>query len=198
VCGGEPQVLLGRLVGDVDAGAAIPRILYNAVDHAVRYNGLCPARRSGWHSDQTQMPLTVFDCKGISATRRAVIEGAVAVAGRSLSQPYEAWIAADPLRGAGSWPGTSWEQQASRRIFAPYSPGLPKDCKWAATAQVRRRSGESPPGRLLLPGGLGQPAILFAGLSRGTTPRHLGLRCPHLSQTKLGNSSYQTHHPSKR
>jgi hypothetical protein len=45
------------------------------------------------------MPLTVFDCKGIPTSRRARIEGAVVAAGRNLSQPYEAWIAADPLRG---------------------------------------------------------------------------------------------------
>jgi hypothetical protein len=46
------------------------------------------------------MPLTVFDCKGIPASRRARIEGAVVAAGRNLSQPYEAWIAADLPRGA--------------------------------------------------------------------------------------------------
>ena len=50
-------------------------------------------------SNRLQMPLTVFDSKGIPASRRARIEGAVVAAGRSLSQPYEAWIAADPLRG---------------------------------------------------------------------------------------------------
>ena len=46
------------------------------------------------------MPLTVFDCKGIPASRRARIEGAVAAAGRNPPQPYEAWIAADLPRGA--------------------------------------------------------------------------------------------------
>ena|ERR1019366_2746033 len=51
-------------------------------------------------SNRLQMPLTVFDCKGIPASRRARIEGAVVAAGRSLSQPYEAWIAADLPRGA--------------------------------------------------------------------------------------------------
>ena len=50
-------------------------------------------------SNRLQMPLTVFDCKGIPASRRARIEGAVVAAGRNLPQPYEAWIAADPLRG---------------------------------------------------------------------------------------------------
>jgi hypothetical protein len=44
------------------------------------------------------MPLTVFDCKGISATRRERIEAAVEAAGKHVAQPYEGWIAADPLR----------------------------------------------------------------------------------------------------
>src|ERR1035437_826571 len=46
-----------------------------------------------------QMPLTVFDSTEIPTSRRARIEGAVVAGGRSLSQPYEAWTAADPLRG---------------------------------------------------------------------------------------------------
>ena len=62
-------------------------------------------------------------------------------------------------------------QNVNQRIFAPYSPGLPKDCKWAATAQVRRRSGESPPGRLLLPGGLG-PASVRRKCADGNAPGH--------------------------
>ncbi len=45
------------------------------------------------------MPLTVFDCKGIPASRLERIEAAVAAAGRNLSHPFEAWITADPLRG---------------------------------------------------------------------------------------------------
>jgi hypothetical protein len=45
------------------------------------------------------MPLTVLDCKGIPTSRRARIEGAVVAAGRSLTQPYEAWMAADIRRG---------------------------------------------------------------------------------------------------
>jgi hypothetical protein len=44
------------------------------------------------------MPLTVFDCKGIAATRRKRIEAAVEAAGQHLAQPYEGWIAADPFR----------------------------------------------------------------------------------------------------
>jgi hypothetical protein len=45
------------------------------------------------------MPLTVFDCKGTPATQRERIEAAVEAAGRHLAQPFEAWIASDPLRG---------------------------------------------------------------------------------------------------
>ena len=45
------------------------------------------------------MPLTVFACKGIAATRRERIEAAVEAAGQHLAQPYEGWIAADPFRG---------------------------------------------------------------------------------------------------
>jgi hypothetical protein len=45
------------------------------------------------------MPLTVFDCKEIPATRRERIEAAVETAGKSLIEPYEAWISADPFRG---------------------------------------------------------------------------------------------------
>ena len=45
------------------------------------------------------MPITVFDMKGIPATRRERIEAAVTAAGRGLTGPHEAWIAADPFRG---------------------------------------------------------------------------------------------------
>ena len=45
------------------------------------------------------MPLTVFDCKGISATQRERIEAAVEAGGTHVAQPYESWIAADPFRG---------------------------------------------------------------------------------------------------
>jgi hypothetical protein len=45
------------------------------------------------------MSLTVFDYKGISATGRERIEAAVEAAGQHLAQPYEGWIAADPLGG---------------------------------------------------------------------------------------------------
>jgi len=45
------------------------------------------------------MPLTVFDCRGISATRRERIEAAVEAGGKHVAQPYEGWIAADTFRG---------------------------------------------------------------------------------------------------
>jgi hypothetical protein len=45
------------------------------------------------------MPLTVFDCKGISATRRERIEAAVEAGGKHVAQPYEGWIVADTFRG---------------------------------------------------------------------------------------------------
>jgi len=45
------------------------------------------------------MPLTVFDCKGISATRRERIEAAVEAGGKHVAQPYEGWISADPFHG---------------------------------------------------------------------------------------------------
>ena len=45
------------------------------------------------------MPITVLDTKGIPATRRERIEAAVVAAGRQLTAPHEAWIAADPFRG---------------------------------------------------------------------------------------------------
>jgi hypothetical protein len=45
------------------------------------------------------MPLTIFTTNGIPATRRERIEAAVVAGGRHVSNPYEAWIAIDPLRG---------------------------------------------------------------------------------------------------
>ena len=41
----------------------------------------------------------MFDAKGIPANRRERIEAAVVAAGRQLTAPHEAWIAADPFRG---------------------------------------------------------------------------------------------------
>ena len=46
------------------------------------------------------MSLTVLDCKGIPGTRRERIEAAVEAGGKHLSVSYEAWIAAEPFRGA--------------------------------------------------------------------------------------------------
>ena len=45
------------------------------------------------------MPITIFDVKGIPATRRESIEMPVQAAGRHLSAPHEAWVSADPMRG---------------------------------------------------------------------------------------------------
>ena len=44
------------------------------------------------------MPLIVFDCKGIPATRRERIEAAVEAGCKHVKEPYEGWIAADPFR----------------------------------------------------------------------------------------------------
>jgi hypothetical protein len=45
------------------------------------------------------MPLTVFESKGIPATRRERIEAAVEAGGKHVAAPHEAWIVADPFRG---------------------------------------------------------------------------------------------------
>lgn len=45
------------------------------------------------------MPITVFECKGLVATRREHVQAAVEAGGKHVSTPYEAWIAADPFRG---------------------------------------------------------------------------------------------------
>jgi hypothetical protein len=45
------------------------------------------------------VPLTVFDIKGIQATRRERIQAAVEAAGKYLTGAYEAWIAPDRLHG---------------------------------------------------------------------------------------------------
>ena len=44
------------------------------------------------------MPLTIFDCKGVPATRRERIKAAVEAGGRRTAALHEAWIAADPFR----------------------------------------------------------------------------------------------------
>jgi hypothetical protein len=41
------------------------------------------------------MPITIFDTKGISSTRRERIEAAVDFGGRHVTAPHEAWIATD-------------------------------------------------------------------------------------------------------
>src|ERR1017187_1430878 len=47
----------------------------------------------------SRMPLTVFDVKGVPATRRERIEATVVAGGRHTSGPHEAWISADPFNG---------------------------------------------------------------------------------------------------
>ena len=43
------------------------------------------------------MPLTVFDVKGIPATRRELIEAAIEKGGRRLAHTHEAGVATDSL-----------------------------------------------------------------------------------------------------
>jgi hypothetical protein len=45
------------------------------------------------------VPLTVFDTKGIPATRRERIESAVQAGGKHIKDAYEAWITTDPFHG---------------------------------------------------------------------------------------------------
>jgi hypothetical protein len=45
------------------------------------------------------VPVKVFAVKGIPSNQRDRIEAAVVAAGKHISMPHEAWIAADPLRG---------------------------------------------------------------------------------------------------
>ena len=45
------------------------------------------------------MPLTVFDTKGIPATRRERIQAAVEAGGKHLAAPHEAWITSDTFSG---------------------------------------------------------------------------------------------------
>jgi hypothetical protein len=45
------------------------------------------------------MPITVFECKGIPATRRERIQAAVESGAEHVAGAHEAWIAADPFQG---------------------------------------------------------------------------------------------------
>ena len=45
------------------------------------------------------MPITVFESKGIPATRSERIQAAVESGGKHVTGAHEAWIAADPFRG---------------------------------------------------------------------------------------------------
>jgi hypothetical protein len=46
-----------------------------------------------------EMPITVFDTKGVPSHRRERIETAVVAGGKHVSSPHEAWIATDPFKG---------------------------------------------------------------------------------------------------
>ena len=92
------------------------------------------------------MPLTVFDCKGIPATRRERIEAAVEAAGKSQIEPYEAWISADPFRGG-----------VRVSIMGPH--GFQTD----GQSRRRRRSGGDPRARSGDAGGRVAPALRGAG-----------------------------------
>ena len=48
---------------------------------------------------EAELPITVFDTKGIPATRRERIETAVDAGGKHMKERYEPWITADPFRG---------------------------------------------------------------------------------------------------
>jgi hypothetical protein len=56
---------------------------------------LDPKRRSTAHPSA----ITLFDIKGVPATRRELIRAAVELGGKHVAEPYEAWIAADPFQG---------------------------------------------------------------------------------------------------
>lgn len=51
------------------------------------------------HAPTTRMPVTVFDVKGVPATRRDQIVTAVEAGGKDATAPYEAWIATDAVGG---------------------------------------------------------------------------------------------------
>src|SRR5437899_71930 len=76
------------------------------------YKALAFARRAhGRHQDLSRavhrptsrlgfrMPLTVFDVKGIPATRRKLIEAVIEKGRRRPAHSHEAWVATDSLGG---------------------------------------------------------------------------------------------------
>ena len=56
-------------------------------------------RRDVFDLHLSEVPVTVFDTKGIPAARRETIEAAVVSGGQHATGPHEAWISADPFRG---------------------------------------------------------------------------------------------------
>jgi hypothetical protein len=95
-----------------------------------------PGRRGGLFP----MPLTVFDCKGISATRRERIEAAVEAAGKHVAQPVRR-----PDR-RGPFPG--WCPGADHG-----AAGLRKDghIRSRRTLGDDHGAGAGDPGRLTVP-----------------------------------------------
>lgn len=55
--------------------------------------------RRRFHLQLSDVPLTIFDTKGIPSTRRERIEAAIESGGKHVAAPFEAWIAADTFRG---------------------------------------------------------------------------------------------------
>jgi hypothetical protein len=91
------------------------------------------------------VPLTVFDTKGIPATRRERIEAAVEAGGKHVKDPYEAWITTDPFHGGVRVLVTGplgFERSAQFAIDAePYE----------ITERVRATIGRVSPGRTFRP-----------------------------------------------
>ena len=61
--------------------------------------GRIPPTEVGESITQIAVPVTIFESKGIPATRRERIEAAVEAGGKHVAGAHEAWIAADPFRG---------------------------------------------------------------------------------------------------
>jgi hypothetical protein len=69
---------------------------YTSAIHSDSESEIRTETPSGW---LRLIPLTVFDCRGIPATRCEQIEDAVEAGGKHAAESYEGWIAVDPFRG---------------------------------------------------------------------------------------------------
>jgi hypothetical protein len=64
-----------------------------------RVRTIWKGKRPGGHHEPSELhpllahPITVFDVKGIPATRRERIQAAVEAGGRDVTAPHEAWFA---------------------------------------------------------------------------------------------------------